>query len=100
MQHAVLLDRDSRVGFNNRTYRFLPPRPSDNRIFGEVELSHPAPAGVRAYVINLVVSRGGFHLRYYGAVGVTLSDEPQLLAVNLVRSNALRRSPGGHASPI
>ena len=32
-------------------------------------------------------SGGGFHLRYDGAVGVTLSDEPKLLAVNLVRSN-------------
>ena len=28
-----------------------------------------------------------FHLCYDGAVDVTLSDEPKLLAVNLVRSN-------------
>ena len=32
-----------------------------------------------------------FHLCYDGAVDVTLSDEPKLLAVNLVRSN------GSHA---
>ena len=31
----------------------------------------------------------GFHLFYDGTVGVTLSDEPQLLEVNLVRSNGL-----------
>ena len=42
---------------------------------------------MRAYAINPVASGGDFHLRYDGAVGVTLSDEPQLLAVNLVRSN-------------
>ena len=35
-----------------------------------------------------MVSDGGFHNRYDGAVGVTLSDEPKLLAVNLFRSNS------------
>ena len=37
-----------------------------------------------------MVSDGGFHNRYDGAVGVTLSDEPKLLAVNLVRRNVLQ----------
>ena len=46
----------------------------------------PRPGRRRAYAINPVASGGGFHLRYDGALGVTLSDEPQLLAVNLVRS--------------
>ena len=87
MQHAVLLGRDSWMRFNNRTYRVLPPRPSDHRIFGELELSHHAPAGVQAYAVNPVASSGGFHLCYDGAVGVTLSDKPKSLAVNLVRSN-------------
>ena len=87
MQHAALLGRDSWMRLNNRSYRSLPPRPSDHRIFGELELSHHAPAGMRAYAITPVASGGGFHLRYDGTVGVTLSDEPQLLAVNLVRSN-------------
>ena len=73
--------------FNDLSYRYLPPRPSDHRIFGELELSHHAPAGVQAYAINPVASSGGLHLRYDSTVGVTLSDEPQLLAVNLVRSN-------------
>ena len=40
-----------------------------------------------AYAIYPVASGGGFHLRYDGTVGVTLSDEPQLLAVSLVGSN-------------
>ena len=87
MQHAVLLGRDRWMRSNNRSYRSLDPRPSDNRIFGELELSDHAPAGVRTYAMNPVASGGGFHLRYGGAVGVTLSDEPLLLAVNLVRSN-------------
>ena len=79
--------RDSWMRFNNRSHRSLPPRPSDHRIFGELELSHHAPAGVRAYAINSVDSGGGFHPYYDGAVGVTLPDKPKLLAVNLVRSN-------------
>ena len=36
-------------GFVNRSYRYLRPRPSDPRMFGELELSHHDPAGVRAY---------------------------------------------------
>ena len=40
-----------------------------------------------AYVIDPIAEIGGFHLLYEGTVGVTLSDEPQLLEVNLVRSN-------------
>ena len=94
-QPAVLLCRNSWMHFNNRSYRSLPPRPSDHRIFGELELSHHAPASVRAYAINPFASDGGFHLRYDGAVGVTLSNEPQLFAMNFVRSN---RSQGltGH----
>ena len=57
--------------------------PSD---FGKLELSQRAPASVRANAIDYVASDGDFHLRYDGAVGVILSEESQLLAVNLVRS--------------
>ena len=39
------------------------------------------------YAIHPAASGVGFHLRYKGAAGVTLSDDPQLLAVNLVRSD-------------
>ena len=54
--------------------------------FIELELSHHAPASMQAYAINPVASGGDFHLRYDGAVCVILSEESQLLAVNLVRS--------------
>ena len=62
MQHAVLLGLDSWMRFNNRTYRSLPPRLSDHRIFGELELSHHVTSGVRAYAVHAVALGGGFHL--------------------------------------
>ena len=39
---------------------------------------------------------GGFHIRYEGATGVTLSDDTQLLAVNLVRSDGSPAFTGRH----
>lgn len=48
--------------------------------------SQHASAGVSACAINPIASGGGSHRRYDDAVGVTLSEDPQLLAVNLVRS--------------
>lgn len=36
--------------------------------------------------IDSIASDGGFHLLYVGTVGVTLFDEPRLLAVKLVGS--------------
>ena len=50
-------------------------------------MSHHATTGVSAYAIDSTATNGGFHLLYDGTVGVTLSDKPQLLEVNLVRSN-------------
>ena len=73
--------------FNSRPYRSLPPRPSDQRVFGELELVHHSRTGMSVYVIGPAAPGGGFHLRYEGVTGVTLSDDPQLLVVNLVRSD-------------
>ena len=87
MQHAVLLGRESWVRFNTRPYRALAPRPLDNRVLGELALSHHATTGVAAYAVDLAATNGGSHLLYDGTTGVALSDKPQLLAVNLVRSN-------------
>ena len=94
MQHAVLLGRDSWMRFKNRSYCSLPPRSSESRIFGELELSHHAPADVWAYAIYHVASGGSFHLRFDGAVGITLSNEPQLVAFNLVRSSCSQALTG------
>ena len=87
VQHAIVLGRDSWMCFNTRSYRALPPRPLDNRVLGGLTLSHHATTGVAAYVVDPAASNGAFHLRYDCITGVTLSDEPQLLAANLVRSN-------------
>ena len=73
--------------FNTHSYRALPPRPDDNRAFGELTSSNHATTGVSAYAIDPIAADGGFHLLYDGTVGVSLSDEPQLLEVNLVRCN-------------
>ena len=75
MQHAVLLGRDSWMRFNNRIYRSLPPRPSGHRIFGELELSRHAPAGVRAYVVNPV-------LRVDDSTFVTMAPKASLCPTN------------------
>ena len=87
MQHAVLLGRDSWMRFNTRSYRALPPRPLDNRVLGELTLPHHITTGVAAYTGDPLASNGASHLRCDGNTGVTLLGEPQLLAVNLVRSN-------------
>ena len=89
MQNAVLLGRNSRLRLNTRSYRSFPPRPSDQRVFGELTLSHHAPTDASAFEPDRLASGGGFHLRYDGIDRVTLSYEPQLLAVNVVRSNGV-----------
>lgn len=63
--------------------------------FGKLTLSSHAPTGVSAYCIGLIALGGGFHPRYNMTVGVTPSDEPQLLAVNLICSSA-PPTPTGH----
>ena len=87
MQHAVLLGRVSWVRLNTRSYRALPLRPLDNWVFGELTLSHHATPGVAAYAVDPAATNGAFRPLYDGTTGVALSGVPQLLAVNLVRSN-------------
>ena len=87
IQHAVLLCRDGWMRFSTRSYRALSPRPHVNLVFGELTLSHRATTGVSAYVTDSTATDGGFHLLHDCAIGVTLSDELQLLGVNLGRSN-------------
>ena len=72
---------------SSRSYCSLPPRPSNQRVFGELELVHHAPTGMSVYAIDSAASGGGFHLRYEGAAGAALSDDPQMLAVNMLRSD-------------
>ena len=73
--------------FDTRSYCALLPRLHDNRVFGKLTLSHHATTGVSAYAIDPTATDGGSPLLYDGGMDVTLSGEPQLLEVNLVRSN-------------
>lgn len=73
--------------FNTRSNRSLPPRPSDRQSFGELTLGHDAPTGASAFLPDPLAPGGGFHFRYDGAENATLSDKPQLFAVNSFRSN-------------
>ena len=52
MQHVVLLGRESWMRFNSRSNRSLSPRPSDQRVFGELDLVHHAPTGMSVYAID------------------------------------------------
>ena len=87
MQFPILLGRDSFMRFNTRTYRMLPPRPLDNRVFGEYTLAHQDDSGAVAYVPDFTAPADQFQLRYAGPTGTSLSDDHQMIEVNLVRSN-------------
>lgn len=82
MLHAVWLVRDTWVRFNTPSVGSRSPRLSDNRIFGELELSHHTQVGASAYTTGPLASDGGYgcQLCYDGAVSVTPPDEPQFFA--------------------
>ena len=95
MRCPLLLDRDSWMRFHSRSYQTLPPHP-DGRTFGELSLS---PCGdnlgsAAAYIRNHEAPANAYHL-VYDSLGVSLTESPQLIPVNLVR---LDRSPAltGH----
>ena len=56
MQHAVLLGRVSWMRFYTRSYPSLPPRPSDLRVFGKLELIHQAPICISVYAVDPATS--------------------------------------------
>ena len=84
MQCPFLLGRDSWMRFHSRSYQTPSPQP-DGRIFGELTLSlcdHNLSSAA-AYIRNHEVSDATYHLLYDGQ-GVSLTDSPQLIPVNLV----------------
>lgn len=93
LQHAVMLAPDL-----GALLEPLPPlfATSADCLLGEVVLAHRVSAGLLAYAIDPDVLDGGFYLRYDSAVGVTLSGEPQLPALNLKRSNTPPRCSSGN----
>ena len=85
MRCPLLLRRESWMRFHSRSYQTLPPQP-DGRIFDELTLP-PCDdnfSSAAAYIRNCETLDAAYHLVYNGP-GVTLTDSPQLIAVNLVR---------------
>ena len=85
MRCPLLLGRDSWMRFPTRSYQTLPPQP-DGRISGELTLSSCDDnfGSAAAYIRNCETLDAAYHLVYNGP-GVTLTDSPQLIPVNLVR---------------
>ena len=85
MRCPLLLGRDSWMRFHSRSYQTLPPQP-DGRIFGELTLSSCDDnfSSAAACLRNCKTLDAAYHLVYNGP-GVTLTDSPQLIPVNLVR---------------
>ena len=85
MRCPLLLGRDSWMRFPTRSYQTLPPQP-DDRISGELTLSSCDDnfSSAAAYIRNCETLDAAYHLVYNGP-GVTLTDSPQLIPVNLVR---------------
>ena len=85
MRCPLLLGRDSWMHFHSRSYQTLSPQP-DGRIFGELTLSlcDDNLGSAAAYIRNRETSNAAHHLVYDG-LGVSLTDSPQLIPVNLVR---------------
>ena len=85
MRCPLLLGRDSWMRFSSRSYQTLPPHP-DGRTFGELTLSpcEDNLGSAAAYIRNREASDNAYHLVYDG-LGVSLTDSPQLIPVNLVR---------------
>ena len=80
-----LLGRDSWMRFHSRSYQTLSPQP-DGRIFGELTLwiGDDNLDSAAAYIRDRESSDAVYHLVYDG-LGVSLTDSPQLISVNLVR---------------
>ena len=85
MRCPLLLGRDSWMRFPSRSYHTLPSHP-DGRTFCESTLSPCEDNRDRAaaYIRNREASDNAYHLVYDG-LGVSLTDSPQLIPVNLVR---------------
>ena len=85
MRCPLLLGRDSWMHFPSRSYQTLPPHP-DGRTFGELTLSpcEDNLGSAAAYICNREASDNAYHLVFDG-LGVSLTDSPQLIPVNLFR---------------
>ena len=92
MLHAVLLGRDSWMRFNTGSYRALPPRPHDNRVFGELTLSRlpePATEHDRSGSTSLnPVEDGGIYLTRACGLNAPSAPIPRVGLGGLVRTES------------
>ena len=100
MRCPLLSGRDSWMHFHSRSYQTLPPHP-DGRTFGELSLS---PCGenlgsAAAYIRNHEARANAYHLVYDG-LGVSLTESPRLIPVNLVRLDGSPALTGHHMVDI
>ena len=96
MQHAVLLGRDIWMRFRERSYRTLPPRPSDNRVLGDLALSQQNSSGTVDFGSDFWARTGCYHLLYAGDRGISFTRDHQLVQVSLVRSNGAPALAGSY----
>ena len=85
MRCPIFLGRDSWMRFPSRSYQTLPPHP-DGRTFGELTLTpcEDNLGSAAVYIRNREASDNAYHLVYDG-LGVSFTDSPQRIPVNLVR---------------
>ena len=85
MRCLLLLGRDIWMRFHSHSYQMLSPQP-DGRVFGELTLSlgDDNLGSAAPYIRNHEISDAAYHLVLDG-LGVSLTDFPQLILVNLVR---------------
>ena len=85
MRCPLLLGRDSWMRFHSHSYQTLSPQP-DGRIFGELTLSigDDNLGSAAGYIRDRASSDAVYHLVYDG-LGVSLTDSPHLIPVDLVR---------------
>ena len=96
MKHALLCGCDSRIRFRERSYRTLPPRPSDNRVLGNLTLSHQHSSGAIDFASDCSAPTGCYRLLYAGDRGISLTRDHQLVPVFQVRSNGAPALPGSY----
>ena len=73
--------------FSERAYRTLPPRPSDNRVLGNLTLSRQHSSGTVDFASDFSVPTGCYHLLYAGDRGISLTRNHQLVPVSMVCNN-------------
>ena len=85
LQHDLLLGRDSSLKLQHNTYATL-PKETGRPVVGVLELRQENPKTIVA-LIQPANTENDFHSRYVGKDTVSLTPQPCMLEVRLVRSD-------------